>query len=117
MSEDEFEAINARQDWLNRTIISKTIKQINLFHPLKVLDVGCGTGTSTTILASYLPEGSVIWANDITPKFVLSAAKKFADPRNHNLGKNIWTYFYIHNATQPVDQDPVLGGARVFLTW
>ncbi|KAK4553305.1 hypothetical protein LTR86_009605 [Recurvomyces mirabilis] len=45
---------------------------------LKLLDIGCGSGTITASLASYLPSEGKITATDISPE-ILTKAKTFAE--------------------------------------
>jgi SAM-dependent methyltransferase len=58
MSEAEFAAINARQDWANWRTIPRCLNGHVPDRPLCVLDLGCGTGSSTRVLAFYCPAGS-----------------------------------------------------------
>lgn len=44
---------------------------------LKILDIGCGSGTITASLAKFLPEGGSIVATDISPE-ILEKAKGYA---------------------------------------
>jgi SAM-dependent methyltransferase len=58
MSEAEFNAINGRQDWANWHTIPRALNGHVAEKPLRVLDLGCGTGSSTQALAWYLPARS-----------------------------------------------------------
>src|SRR5262245_8177039 len=52
MSADEFDAINGRQDWANWRTIPRALHTGKLpQRPLDILDLGCGTGSSTQVLA------------------------------------------------------------------
>src|SRR5688572_28500143 len=51
MSAEEFGAINGRQDWANWRTIPRALSGHVPDRPLRVLDLGCGTGTSTAVLA------------------------------------------------------------------
>ena len=65
MSATEFDAINARQDWANWRTIPRAMNGHLPNHPLRVLDLGCGTGSSTRVLAYYCPVGSHITGFEI----------------------------------------------------
>src|SRR3954469_15229830 len=58
MSPTDFDAINGRQDWANWRTIPRALSGRLPDRPLRVLDLGCGTGGSTRVLAFYCPAGS-----------------------------------------------------------
>jgi SAM-dependent methyltransferase len=60
MSDQEFDAINGRQDWANWRTIPRSLSGHVADRRLRVLDLGCGTGGSTRVLAFYCPAGSAI---------------------------------------------------------
>jgi len=60
MSDGEFDAVNGRQDWANWRTIPRSLSGHVPDRPLRVLDLGCGTGGSTRVLAFYCPAGSAI---------------------------------------------------------
>jgi SAM-dependent methyltransferase len=60
MSEEEFEAINGRQDWANWRTIARSMSGLVPDRPLNIIDLGCGSGGSTRVLAFYAPLGSRI---------------------------------------------------------
>jgi SAM-dependent methyltransferase len=60
MSPAEFDAINGRQDWANWRTIPRALRGHVPNRPLNVLDLGCGSGGSTQVLAYYCPVGSHI---------------------------------------------------------
>src|SRR5207249_2627339 len=47
MSDAEFAGVNARQDWANWRTIPRCLSGRVPDRPLRVLDLGCGTGSST----------------------------------------------------------------------
>lgn len=55
MSAAEFDAINGRQDWANWRTIPRALSGHVPDRPLRILDLGCGTGSSTQVLAWYAP--------------------------------------------------------------
>jgi SAM-dependent methyltransferase len=58
MSAVEFDAINGRQDWANWRTIPRALSGHVPDQPLSVVDLGCGSGSSTQVLAFYCPAGS-----------------------------------------------------------
>ena len=60
MSADEFDAINGRQAWANWRTIPASLDGLLPDEPLRAVDLGCGTGQSTAVLASLLPAGSEV---------------------------------------------------------
>lgn len=60
MDAHEFDAINGRQEWANWRTIPRGMSGNVPERPLRVLDLGCGTGGSTRVLAFYCPPGSRI---------------------------------------------------------
>ncbi len=76
MDEKEFEGINARQQWANWRAIPKALSGHLPNHPQKTLDLCCGVGHSTEVLACYLPKGSEILGLEFNPFFVDVANKR-----------------------------------------
>lgn len=60
MSEREFDDINGLQAWANWRTIPRAMNGHVPDVPLQVLDLGCGTGNSTQVLAHYCPAESHI---------------------------------------------------------
>lgn len=60
MDAREFDAINGRQEWANWRTIPRGMNGNVPDRPLHALDLGCGTGGSTRVLAFYCPLGSQI---------------------------------------------------------
>lgn len=76
MDLEEFEGINARQQWANWRTIPKNLNGILPNAPVAAIDLCCGTGHSTEVLACYLPVGSSILGLEYNPSFVQKAQKK-----------------------------------------
>jgi SAM-dependent methyltransferase len=72
----EFEGINARQRWANWRTIPRNLAGRLPERKLFAVDLCCGTGHSTEVLAYYLPEGTKILGIEFNPEFVRSAEKK-----------------------------------------
>lgn len=104
MSYSDFEIINSRQEWANWFLISKCLHKTIPNQPLHALDVGCGTGTSTKVLAYYLPPGSTIIANDLTANLLESARNKSYNCLYN--GEPVQVSFVAQDACKPfVDAD------------
>jgi SAM-dependent methyltransferase len=77
MSTAQFSAINGRQAWANwRTIPRNLSGRLPVDRPLTVLDLCCGTGQSTRVLAWWLPFGSRIIAYEQDARFAAIAAAR-----------------------------------------
>ncbi len=76
MTVEEFEAINARQAWANWRTIPKNLSQKMPSTPVVALDLCCGVGQSTEVLACYLPYGSRVIGIEYNPTFVERARSK-----------------------------------------
>lgn len=75
MTPAEFTRINARQAWANWRTIPRNLRgQLPTDRPLTVLDLCCGTGDSTHVLAWWLPSGSQIVGMELDPRFAASAS-------------------------------------------
>lgn len=60
MSEREFQEINGRQNWANWRTIPSALSGLLPDRPLFIIDLGCGAGDSTRVLACCAPAGSRI---------------------------------------------------------
>jgi SAM-dependent methyltransferase len=76
MSDREFDAINGRQDWANWHTIPRSLSGHVPDRPLRVLDLGCGTGGSTRVLAFYCAAGSHITGYELAPPLVEMARRR-----------------------------------------
>ncbi len=76
MSDREFDAINGRQDWANWRTIPRSLSGQVPDRPLRVLDLGCGTGGSTRVLAFYCPAGSTITGYELAAPLVEIARRR-----------------------------------------
>jgi SAM-dependent methyltransferase len=70
----DFDAINGRQAWANWRTIPRALRGHVPDRPLRVLDLGCGTGGSTQVLACYCPAGSHIIGYELA-EALLSVAR------------------------------------------
>jgi SAM-dependent methyltransferase len=76
MSDREFEAINGRQDWANWRTIPRALNGNVPDRALRVLDLGCGTGSSTQVLAFYCPAGSHITGYELVEPLLANARRR-----------------------------------------
>ncbi len=76
MTQDEFDAINGKQDWANWRTIPRALSGHVPDRPLRVLDLGCGTGGSTRVLAFYCPLGSRITGYEIAEPMLAFARRR-----------------------------------------
>jgi SAM-dependent methyltransferase len=70
MSAGEFDGVNARQRWANWRTIPRNLDGHCPARPVAALDLCCGTGDSTAVLAWHLPPGSRIHGLEFHPEFV-----------------------------------------------
>lgn len=76
MSLEEFDAINGRQAWANWRTIPRALSGTVPDRPLRVLDLGCGTGSSTAALAFYCPAGSHITGYELVEALLVFARRR-----------------------------------------
>lgn len=76
MTEAEFDAINGRQDWANWRTIPRCLSGNVVDRPLRILDLGCGTGSSTRVLAFHAPAGSHIIGYELAEPLLRFARRR-----------------------------------------
>ncbi len=76
MAPAEFAAINGPQDWANWRTIPRALSGHVPDRPLRVLDLGCGTGGSTQVLAFYCPTGSRITGYEFAAPLLAYARRR-----------------------------------------
>ncbi|OFZ19076.1 MAG: hypothetical protein A2X94_10010 [Bdellovibrionales bacterium GWB1_55_8] len=69
----EFEGINARQRWANWRTVPRNLSGALADQPVRAIDLCCGIGHSTEVLACYLPAGSSVLGLEFNPEFVARA--------------------------------------------
>jgi SAM-dependent methyltransferase len=99
MSDCEFDAINARQDWANWRTIPRCLSGHLPDRPLTVLDLGCGTGSSTRVLAFYCPLGSEILGYELVAALAAVARRR---AYLHHSGASARVAFLSQGVTQPL---------------
>jgi SAM-dependent methyltransferase len=108
MSDQEFDAINGRQDWANWRTIPRALSGHAPDRPLRLLDLGCGTGSSTRVLAFYCPPGSAITGYELAAPLVEIARRR---SYRHRSGQPPPVDFVCQGVTEPLheaDGKPVL---------
>ncbi len=70
MRPDEFERVNARQAWANWRTIPRNLDGVLPTWPVTIVDLCCGTGQSTAVLAWYAAAGSRVLGLEYNPRFV-----------------------------------------------
>jgi SAM-dependent methyltransferase len=76
MSQTEFDAINGPQEWANWRTIPRALNGHVPDRPLRVLDLGCGSGSSTRVLAYYCPIGSHITGYELAEPILAYARRR-----------------------------------------
>jgi SAM-dependent methyltransferase len=99
MSDREFEAINGRQDWANWRTIPRALSGHVPDRPLRVLDLGCGSGGSTRVLAFYCPIGSEILGYELAAPLIEVARRR---AYSHRSGRPADVTFCCQGVTEPL---------------
>lgn len=98
MSAEELEAINARQKWANWRTIPKNLSGALPARAISAIDLCCGVGHSTDVLASYLAPGSKIVGIDSNPEFIRHASARHY---THRSGRDARVSFHIQSVLKP----------------
>lgn len=98
MSQAEFDAINGPQEWANWRTIPRALNGHVPDRPLRVLDLGCGTGSSTRVLAYYCPPGSHITGYELAEPILAYARRR---RYQHRSGAAMSVDFVCQGVTQP----------------
>lgn len=85
---DDFQTINARQAWANWRIIPRNLSGHLPRRPVVALDLCCGTGDSTAVLAYYCASGSTIVGLDCS-RDLLVAARGRSFPCRHGAASSV----------------------------
>jgi SAM-dependent methyltransferase len=104
MSINEFEGINARQQWANWRTVPRNLNGRIPNRPLSVIDLCCGVGHSTEVLACYLPAGSDILGLEYNPKFV-EVARTRKDKYRRQSGEPIKARFAAQSVLETFRDD------------
>jgi SAM-dependent methyltransferase len=82
MTPAELDGINARQRWANWRVLPRNLDGRLPSRPVRAIDLCCGLGDSTEVLAFYLSPGSEILGLEFNPAFVEAARAR--DYRDEN---------------------------------
>jgi SAM-dependent methyltransferase len=96
---DEFEAINQRQAWANWRTIRRNLAVWGPARVVRAIDLCCGTGRSTEVLAYYLEPGSVVLGVDSEARFVAAARARCYRNR---LGQEAAVSFACQSVLEPL---------------
>jgi SAM-dependent methyltransferase len=99
MTQAEFDRVNGRQDWANWRTIPRALSGHVPDRPLRVLDLGCGTGSSTQVLAHYCPAGSHITGYEIARPLLAFAPRR---SYRHRSGTAAQVDFVGQGVTEPL---------------
>jgi SAM-dependent methyltransferase len=97
MSAAEFDAINGRQDWANWRTIPRCLNGQVPDRPLRILDLGCGTGSSTRVLAFWAPSGSHVTGYELAEPLLAVARGR---PCRHRDGTPALVDFVCQGVTE-----------------
>lgn len=97
MTGPEFEAVNGRQDWANWRTMARSMSGLVPDRPLTVLDLGCGSGGSTRVLAHYAPLGSRITGYEVARPLVRMARQR---TYHHHSGRPVHVDFCCLSMTE-----------------
>jgi len=61
--------------------IMEWLREVGIRSDERVLEIGCGIGTVTSLLCEAVPSGTIL-ANDISPKSIATAKKRLSGRRN-----------------------------------
>lgn len=90
MRPDEFERVNARQAWANWRTIPRNLDGVLPTWPVTIVDLCCGTGQSTAVLAWYAAAGSRVLGLEYNPRFVeLARSRSYLGARGGEGGASV----------------------------
>jgi SAM-dependent methyltransferase len=101
MRPEEFDAVNGRQEWANWRTIPQGLHGRVPDRPLQVIDLGCGTGGSTRVLACYCPAGSRIVGYELTEHLAAIARQR---TYRHHSGAVAAVEFVVQGVTETLRQ-------------
>jgi SAM-dependent methyltransferase len=111
MPTEDFHAINGRQEWANWRTIPRALSGQVPNRPLRIVDLGCGAGASTRVLAYYAPAGSSILGLELSANLVELARRR---TYRHQSGVPVPVTFACQGVTLPfhdADQQPLPDGS------
>lgn len=97
MRTSEFQALNARQAWANWRTIPRNLSGRLPQYPVFALDLCCGIGDSTEVLAYYCMPGSRLLGLEFNPAFVVRARQRVY---RHRGGRQAQVQFAVQNVLE-----------------
>lgn len=97
MRTSEFQALNARQAWANWRTIPRNLSGRLPRRPVFALDLCCGIGDSTEVLAYYCAPGSSLLGLEFNPAFVARARQRVY---RHRDGRQAQVRFAVQNVLE-----------------
>jgi SAM-dependent methyltransferase len=98
MTDVEFERINACQAWANWRVLPPLIELVSAPAPWRIIDLGCGQGISTEVLAWCCPPGSSLLGYDLS-EIALNIARNRV--YHHSAGSAAKVSFRMQEIDQP----------------
>jgi SAM-dependent methyltransferase len=111
MTPGEFEGINARQRWANWWVIPRNLDGRLPSRPVRALDLCCGVGDSTEVLAFYLTPGSEILGLEYNPEFVDVARRRELHDENGRRARVRFRVQSVRETFREADGTPVADGS------
>lgn len=98
MTAGEYERINACQAWANWRVLPPLVQLLTAAAPWTVIDLGCGQGISTEVLAWCCPPGSRLLGYDLSETALdIARGKTYL----HSEGSAAEVSFLIQEVDQP----------------
>lgn len=120
MSRRRFHWLNSRNEWFIWHVVPEVIRGRLPDRPLHVVDLGCGNGSSTVVLARFLPDGSRFLAIDLVPVLVEQArARRARGEFTAPSGARVDPHFAVGSVTETwrgEGGEPVPDGSVDFIT-
>jgi SAM-dependent methyltransferase len=95
----EFEAVNATQRWTNSWLIPRAVAGLLPARAVIVVDLGCGTGDSTAVLARCAAPGSRLRGYDLSRMRLLTAQGRVY---RHRDGSAALATFHCQSIDEPL---------------
>jgi SAM-dependent methyltransferase len=99
MRPEEFDAVNGRQAWANWRTTPRALSGHLPDRPLRVIDLGCGSGASTQVLAVFCPAGSEVIGYELAPGLCDVARRR---RYRHRGGAPVKVRFVCQPVTEPL---------------
>ena len=99
MSPAEFQRINGAQEWQNWRLVPRALMEMPVDRPWRIIDLGCGSGGSSAVIASTAPAGSTLTGFDVCDALLDEARRRrYVDCE----GRSIRASFMCQPITEPL---------------